>query len=125
MTTEKMRVSANSIRRRVAETNATASKRDQCGMQSKCITPTFDRRARPTRPCVADNEATKDLTRAPRDGRWIIAIAAVLWVAMLPAAAYAASMPTSGRIRHAIALVAYGIGSLVCHQRPERSFHLF
>jgi hypothetical protein len=51
--------------------------------------------------------------------------AAVLWALALPVAAY-----TAGRSNPAVspsnvlALMVYELGSLICHQRPERSFHL-
>jgi uncharacterized membrane protein len=46
--------------------------------------------------------------------------AAAIWVAIIAAAPLAAS---SGRFTTAT-LFVYQIGSLICHQRPERSFHL-
>ncbi len=58
--------------------------------------------------------------------RIAFAAASVLWLAALPLAAIAASdravPPVSAA--HAMAFFAYAIGSLICHQRPERSFHL-
>jgi uncharacterized membrane protein len=49
-------------------------------------------------------------------------IAALVWVTTLVAAPRAAaSATTSARVMSAI---AYAAGSLVCHQRPERSFHV-
>ena len=60
-----------------------------------------------------------------RQMRWLVRIGSLLWAASLPVSAYAASSPWSGRFVHGVALVAYGIGSLVCHQRPERSFQLW
>ena len=52
-------------------------------------------------------------------------IAAPVWAAMLPTAAYAASRVHASTATHGFALIVYAIGSLVCHQRPERSFHLW
>jgi hypothetical protein len=52
---------------------------------------------------------------------------AILWVALLPIAAFAAShspSPSAG-IGYGFAFVIYRIGSVICQQRPERSFHLF
>jgi hypothetical protein len=46
-----------------------------------------------------------------------------LWVASLVPAAYAASRAHGGPLSRPFALVAYGIGSVLCHQLPERSFH--
>jgi uncharacterized membrane protein len=45
----------------------------------------------------------------------VLAVLAVGWLVLLVAAPV---VPT------AIATVAYAIGSLICHQRPERSFHI-
>jgi uncharacterized membrane protein len=45
---------------------------------------------------------------------------AVLWAAVAVAAPLAAS---SGRFAW-LSLAAYQIGALICHQRPDRSFHL-
>ncbi len=51
--------------------------------------------------------------------------ASLAWIAILPLATYAASRAHASAFVHAFAFVAYSIGSLVCHQRPERSFHLW
>lgn len=51
--------------------------------------------------------------------------AVALWVALLPAAAYAAGQPAGSRAWHSFALAVYSFGSAICHQRPERSFHLW
>jgi uncharacterized membrane protein len=53
----------------------------------------------------------------------IVAGAAVLWAASLPAAAYLATL-SSGPAQ-LLAVAVYGLGSALCHQRPDRSFHLF
>jgi len=45
---------------------------------------------------------------------------AALWLAVIVSAPYLAS---SGRLAWLIVLI-YQFGSLICHQRPERSFHL-
>lgn len=52
---------------------------------------------------------------------------AVVWAAAVPAAALAASRTPSGHapIGYAFALLVYEVGGVICHQRPERSFHLF
>lgn len=42
------------------------------------------------------------------------------WAAALPAAAAGAS---GGGLAGWAAVVTYGVGAFVCHQRPERSFH--
>ncbi|MGE0704415.1 MAG: DUF2085 domain-containing protein [Vicinamibacterales bacterium] len=46
---------------------------------------------------------------------------ALAWALMLPLAAFSAR-PPSGSARTALARLVYGVGSVVCHQRPERSF---
>lgn len=53
----------------------------------------------------------------------VVAGAAVLWAVALPAAAYAAALD-SGPAR-LLTLAVYGLGGAICHQRDERSFHLF
>ncbi|MEO8260775.1 MAG: DUF2085 domain-containing protein [Acidobacteriota bacterium] len=51
--------------------------------------------------------------------------AAAAWpVALLLAPAAAARPYASGSTGYAFALAVYAAGSLICHQRPERSFHL-
>jgi uncharacterized membrane protein len=45
----------------------------------------------------------------------VAAVAAIAWVAIVVASPY---LPT------ALASSMYAIGALICHQRPERSFHL-
>jgi uncharacterized membrane protein len=52
----------------------------------------------------------------------VVAGAAVLWAAAVPAAAYAAARP--GHAARLFALAVYGFGSAICHQRAERTFHL-
>ena len=56
---------------------------------------------------------------------WALAALAVLWAAALPLAAYAASQPEAGSPASYFALAVYAVGSVICHQRPERSFHLW
>lgn len=51
--------------------------------------------------------------------------AAVAWVATLPFATYAATSVHASALTHAFAFAVYLLGSLVCHQKPERSFHLW
>lgn len=52
---------------------------------------------------------------------------AIAWVMALPAAAFAAGQPHARvtSIGYAFALMVYDMGRVICHQRPERSFHLF
>ena len=52
-------------------------------------------------------------------------VAATLgWAAALPLAAFAASRPHAS-LWYAFAFIVYGVGSIVCHQLPARSFHLW
>jgi uncharacterized membrane protein len=53
-----------------------------------------------------------------------LAAAAILWSATIFAAAYAGAR-MHGVVPASLAAVVYGIGSVLCHQRPERSFHLW
>ena len=48
-----------------------------------------------------------------------------LWAASIPAAAFAASRAPAGSIGYGFAATIYAAASLLCHQRPERSFHLW
>jgi uncharacterized membrane protein len=48
----------------------------------------------------------------------------LFWAASLLLATYVAGR-ASGGVVHSFALIDYAIGSFVCHQRPERSFHLW
>jgi hypothetical protein len=50
--------------------------------------------------------------------------AAMGWPVALLLAPVAAAGPPSSTIGYPFALVMYAAGSMVCHQRPERSFHL-
>jgi peptidoglycan/LPS O-acetylase OafA/YrhL len=58
--------------------------------------------------------------------RIVFAVGSVLWVVSLPLAAIAASAPRLDSMPavRAIVFFTYAIGSLICHQRPERSFRL-
>ena len=60
-----------------------------------------------------------------RKWQWAFAVAAAVWALSLPAAAFEASRPAAGPLGYGFAFVIYTIGHLVCHQRPERSFHLW
>lgn len=53
----------------------------------------------------------------------VTAAAAVLWALSLPASAYAASLADSAA--PSLAAAVYGFASVICHQKGERSFHLF
>jgi hypothetical protein len=50
--------------------------------------------------------------------------AATAWPMALLLAPVAAARPQPSSFGYAFALVMYAAGSLICHQRPERSFHL-
>jgi Predicted membrane protein (DUF2085) len=52
-------------------------------------------------------------------------IASVAWAALLPLTAFAASRTEGTSIVYGFALTAYGVGHLICHQLPGRSFHLW
>jgi uncharacterized membrane protein len=56
---------------------------------------------------------------------WVIAAAALTWAIALPLAAFAASRSEAPAPVYAFALVVYGLARVVCHQLPERSFHLW
>jgi uncharacterized membrane protein len=49
---------------------------------------------------------------------WALPAAAALWVALIVAA------PGLAQISGGLAALIYAVGSLICHQLPERSFHL-
>jgi hypothetical protein len=50
--------------------------------------------------------------------------AATAWPMALLLAPVAAARPQPSSVGYGFALVVYAAGSLICHQRPERSFHL-
>ena len=47
------------------------------------------------------------------------------WAAALAGATAAASQPMPGHATYLFALAVYAIGAAVCHQLPERSFHVW
>jgi hypothetical protein len=51
-----------------------------------------------------------------------LGVLAVVWAVLIVAAPWLATVPAAGGI--SLSASAYGFGALVCHQRPERSFHL-
>jgi uncharacterized membrane protein len=53
-----------------------------------------------------------------------LAATAILWSATIFAAAYAGGRMHSA-VTSSLAAIVYGIGRVLCHQRPERSFHLW
>ena len=54
------------------------------------------------------------MTLTPRRALWVMAVGATIWCGLV---LLAPVLPA------ALGAVVYGIGALVCHQRPERSFH--
>jgi hypothetical protein len=51
--------------------------------------------------------------------------ASVTWAALLPLTAFAASRLNAPSIVYAGAAAVYVVGSVLCHQLPERSYHLW
>jgi uncharacterized membrane protein len=51
--------------------------------------------------------------------------AELTWTASLLAAVYLATHAAAGTLAHAAAALEYSAASLLCHQRPERSFFLW
>ena len=101
--TEKIRVSASSVIRSVADTSAT---------------PT---RSRP----AGESEATAESVLFKPMLRRTFGVAAVGWACAPPLATWLASRPHPPSVPYAAAFGVYGIGAWICHQRPDRSFHLW
>lgn len=57
--------------------------------------------------------------------RRLFAVMAIAWVGALPVAALIASRPAPGAAEYVSGAMIYAIGSVVCHQLPNRSFHLW
>jgi uncharacterized membrane protein len=53
----------------------------------------------------------------------MLAASAIVWAMLLPVAAAAATEASPGVIARSAVFLVYGVGRVVCHQRPERSFH--
>jgi uncharacterized membrane protein len=51
-----------------------------------------------------------------------LAAASLLWTGVLPLAAYLRSVPDAAAAL--FALLIYGVGGVICHQQPERSFYV-
>jgi hypothetical protein len=51
--------------------------------------------------------------------------ASVTWALLLPLVPFVASRPHATPIGAALVIAAYAIGGAICHQLPERSYHLF
>ena len=56
--------------------------------------------------------------------RYAFLVASVGWAAFLPAAAWMAGRAYAPAPWHEAAAAVYGVGGLICHQLPVRSFHL-
>src|SRR5262245_2115960 len=53
-------------------------------------------------------------------------VVSIGWFVLIPLATFLAGRSsTNTTAGYGLAFMTYGIGGLVCHQRPERSFHLF
>ena len=52
----------------------------------------------------------------------LLSVIAVAWAVSVVTGPWLASLPALGGAH--LSAAAYGFGALVCHQRPERSFHL-
>ena len=57
--------------------------------------------------------------------RVALVAATVTWAGLLVVTPLLASRPHASPIASALILAVYGVGSLVCHQLPERSYHLW
>jgi uncharacterized membrane protein len=57
--------------------------------------------------------------------RLAIVAASVAWAIVLPLAPLVAGRPHAPAASAAFALAVYAVGSVICHQLPERSYHLF
>lgn len=52
-------------------------------------------------------------------------VMSLLWASAIPLSAFAATRPHGGGLTYGFALAVYAAGSVVCHQLPWRSFHLW
>lgn len=66
---------------------------------------------------------TPDSGRLLRLWRRLYVGASLAWAGAVPAATIAAAERLGGVVS-VLTVLVYGIGSLLCHQRPERSFHI-
>jgi predicted membrane protein DUF2085 len=60
--------------------------------------------------------------------RWwwrAFAAASIVWAVALPVATYAASRSHVSSVTYALTFGVYGLGSALCHQLSERSFHIW
>ena len=57
--------------------------------------------------------------------RGAFVVGSVAWALALPLATFVASRPRSPALVYPLAFAVYATGSVICHQLPERSFHLW
>jgi len=57
--------------------------------------------------------------------RRVLVISSIGWALSIPLASFAASRPSAGNAWYTLAFLVYGVGSVICHQLPERSFYLW
>jgi uncharacterized membrane protein len=55
--------------------------------------------------------------------RPILVVMPVAWIAAIGAATVTSSLPSVGVAAYAFSAAVYEVGSFLCHQLPERSFH--
>ena len=58
-------------------------------------------------------------------GRWMLITAAIVWAGLLVLAPLAATASAAGSVWYALAFAVYGLGRVICHQLPQRSFYLW
>src|SRR5436190_20159056 len=110
MTTEKMRVRASSVISSDADTRPTPA---------RCL----------ARACSAVTRQSVPFrvraSRMPTVLRRAFVGASTAWAAGLPLSAYAVAAPHVAFPLALAVTAAYAVGSIACHQLPERSFHLW
>src|SRR6188474_1382603 len=104
MTTEKILVSASSVMRSVADTSATPARCRAAGRDMRESVPSGVLRTALRPAFVA---------------------ATVTWALLLPFVPFVASRPHATPFGAALIIAAYAIGGAICHQLPERSYHLW
>src|SRR6185503_16016642 len=107
MTTEKMRVKASSVMSSAADTRPTPARCRAVGCSG------------------VKGESVPFSVHASRTAvmlRRAFIAASAAWAAALPISVYAATHHHPAVMSWMVAIV-YAIGSIVCHQLPERSFH--
>jgi len=57
--------------------------------------------------------------------RRVFLFASVTWAASMPLTAFAASRSDAPSLVYGFAVALYGVGHLICHQLPVRTFHLW